>query len=422
MAAEQGEAQVDEAGAVGAGLVRDRADEGGFGVLHFGDGFGDAVLADDGDVAFALVFADGVDGTEGGGVGSGGDEDVLVAGMAIEEVGDELAGLVAEAATVHAHEDFGWKIGAAGADSFEGSSDAALDEGAGFGEVKAEDPVDFAGPLVEGMGGKSLAGFDADAIVVDAEVGGVGMRDVDGDEGDVGCGDLVADDGGDFLLDLELDDEVDTVVDELFGVADGGGAVVVVVEDEEVDADGGCGGFEALGDFDGEGHLGTLAGETETDLFGRGDVAVHAVRGVREVAAVDEGFKDAVDGGLGDARLAVDGFEGHRLIFSLEKLEDVDRLGKHGDEIEAFCRFTCWHCAVLVGRLPQDYWMRRGLGVLATRAGVSRGAVAGNGFDVAAFGEGLEGIRGKASSDAPLADEGTHVLPKGGAETLFGFD
>jgi hypothetical protein len=36
---------------------------------------------------FALVFAHGVDGAEGAGVRGCGDEDVLVAGMAIEEIG-----------------------------------------------------------------------------------------------------------------------------------------------------------------------------------------------------------------------------------------------------------------------------------------------------------------------------------------------
>ena len=343
MAAEEGEAEVDETGAVGAGLVGDGADEGGFVALHFGDGFGDAVLADDGDVAFTFEGADGVDGTEGGGVGGGGDEDVLVAGVAIEEVGDELAGLVAEAAAVHADEDFYGEVGAGIANAFEGAGDAALDEGAGFGEIEAESPVDFAGPVGEGVGGEGFAGFDADAVVVDAEVGGVGVGDVDGDEGDVGGGDAVADDGGYVLLDLELDDEVDFAVDELFCVAEGGGAVVGVVEDEEVDADGGCRGFEAFGDFDREGHLGTLAGEAKADFLWRGDVAVGAIGGVREVAAMDEGLEDSVDGGLGDAGFAVNGLEGEGLTFRLEELEDIDRLGEDGDEVEAFCGFAGCH-------------------------------------------------------------------------------
>ena len=66
--------------------MRDGADERGLVALHLGDSLGDAVLADDGDVLFALMFADGIDGAEGAGVGGGGDEDVLVSGMAVEEV------------------------------------------------------------------------------------------------------------------------------------------------------------------------------------------------------------------------------------------------------------------------------------------------------------------------------------------------
>ena len=76
------------------------------------------------------------------------------------------------------------------------------------------------------------------AVVVDAEEGGVRMRNVDGNEGDVGGGDLVGDHGGDVLLDLELDDEVDGGADELFGVEQSGLGVVAIVEDEEVDAEG----------------------------------------------------------------------------------------------------------------------------------------------------------------------------------------
>ena len=65
--------------------------------------------------------------------------------------------------------------------------------------------------MVDGVVGESFAGFKADAVVVDTEEGGVGVRDIDGDERDAGSGDLVADDGSDFLLDLKLDDEVDLV-------------------------------------------------------------------------------------------------------------------------------------------------------------------------------------------------------------------
>ncbi len=215
LAAEQREAKIHERGAVGVGLVRDGADERGGAAAHLFDGFLDAVLADDGDVAFALEIAGGVDGAEGAGVVGGGDEDVLVAAMALEEFGDDLAAALANAAAVDADEGFDGEIAERGADGFEGAGDAALDEQAGFGKIEADDPVDVAVPLGERELRERLAGGHADAVVVDAEEGGVGMRDVDGDERDVGGGDLVADDGSDLVLDLELDDEIDAGFDEL---------------------------------------------------------------------------------------------------------------------------------------------------------------------------------------------------------------
>ena len=50
---------------------------------------------------------------------------------------------------------------------------------------------------------------------------------------------------------------------------------------------------------------------------------------------MDEGLEDAVGGGFGDLGLAVDGLEGHRLIFRLEQLEDIECFGEDGDEVEA---------------------------------------------------------------------------------------
>ena len=112
---------------------------------------------------------------------------------------------------------------------------------------------------------------------------------------------LSRDDGSDVLVDLEFDDEVYLAADKLFGVLEGGGRVVVVVEDEEVDADRERPLLEALGDLVREGHLGALAGEAEAQLLRCGYVAVGAVRGLREVAAMHEGLQDAVDSGLGDS-------------------------------------------------------------------------------------------------------------------------
>ena len=131
--------------------MRDGADERRFVLLHLGHGFGDAVLADDGHMFFALVFADGVNGAEGAGVGGRRDEDVLVLGVAIEEVGDELPALIAKASAIHADEELYGQLGAAFAYSLERAGDSALHKLAGFRKVKADDPVYFAGPIVDGI-------------------------------------------------------------------------------------------------------------------------------------------------------------------------------------------------------------------------------------------------------------------------------
>ena len=57
------------------------------------------------------MFADGVEGSEGAGIGGGGDEEVTVVGVALEEVEDELAAGVADAAPVEADEAFGGDVG-----------------------------------------------------------------------------------------------------------------------------------------------------------------------------------------------------------------------------------------------------------------------------------------------------------------------
>ena len=245
-------------------------------------------------------------------------------------------------ATIDAHEKFDGKLGPDFAHAFKGAGDAALHEQAGFGEVEPDDPIDLAVPVCDSVLGQLLAGFEADAVVVDAEVGGVRVRDIDGDERNAGAGDLVSDDGRDLVLDLELDDQIDLVLDELFGVRTAVAAVVAVVEDQQVDADSVAAALQALGDLDGERHLGALAAEAEAQLLGAGDVAVGAVRGLREIAAMHEGLEHAIDGGLRDAGLAMNGLERHRLIFALQQLEDVERLGQDRDQIEPLgCLARC---------------------------------------------------------------------------------
>ena len=61
LAAKDGEAQLDQMGAVGRRLVGNRGDEAATGNAHFIEGFRNAVLADDSDIMFALGFADSLE-------------------------------------------------------------------------------------------------------------------------------------------------------------------------------------------------------------------------------------------------------------------------------------------------------------------------------------------------------------------------
>ena len=100
-------------------------------------------------------------------------------------------------------------------------------EAACFREADAEDPVGPALPLIARVLSKQNTRFVADLEVVDAEVGGVGMRYVDGDERDLGFLEDVRDVGCYVLFDLKFEDEVNALTDELFGVADRDVRVVV---------------------------------------------------------------------------------------------------------------------------------------------------------------------------------------------------
>ena len=92
--------------------------------------------------------------------------------------------------------------------------------------------------------------------------------------------------------------------------------------------------LEGLGDQLRERHVAGLAGVAEAELLGAGDLTVEAVGALDEVAAMDEGLEDAVNGSFGDFGFAVDGLERHGLLLRLEQLEDVEGLGEDRDEVE----------------------------------------------------------------------------------------
>jgi hypothetical protein len=89
-----------------------------------------------------------------------------------------------------------------------------------------------------------------------------------------------------------------------------------------------------LGDGDGKRQVGGLHGETEAQAAGTGDEAIEAVLRLGHVAAVGEGLQDAIDAGLGDVSALVDIFEGNGPVALFKQLDDVERLGKDGNEIE----------------------------------------------------------------------------------------
>jgi len=245
----------------------------------------------------------------------------------------------------------GGDFGEAVANAFECAGDAGLDKTAGLGESDADDPVGLAFPGAEGMLGEECAGFKADLEVIDAEVGGVGVGHVNGDEGNVGALEDVGNAGGDVLGDLELEDKIDALLHEGFSVLDGGVGVVAVVELEQLNAGSGGGGGDALGYGDGEGHLSALGGEAEAEAAGAGDEAIGSVLRLGDVAAMDEGFEDAVDGGFGDFGALEDVLEGEGTVVLLKKLEDVEGFGEDGDEVEAL-DFGFGQRMVSVGRVP----------------------------------------------------------------------
>lgn len=281
---------------------------------------------------------DGFERAERAGICGGGNEDVAILRMAVEEFGDDFAAAISHAPAVDADEGFDGEVRQLVANALEGSGDAALHQRAGFFNIKPENPINFLLPAFDGLRGKQLAGFDAHAVVIDAEVGGMRVGNVEGDERDAGIGDFVGNDGRGLLIDLEFDDEIDVVADEFLGNTDGGGAVVAVVEHDEIDARLIRRSLQAGGHGLRKRHLAALLGEAKTHLARAADKTIKPVLRLREVAAMHKRFEDAIDGGFGDAGALVDGFERHGLIFLLNQLKDVEGFGQDRNEVETFRR------------------------------------------------------------------------------------
>jgi hypothetical protein len=180
------------------------------------------------------------------------------------------------------------------------------------------------------------AGFDAHLEVVHAKVRGVGVRDIDGNKRNIRLFEDVRDARRHALLDLELDGQVHALGDELFGVLDSDVGVVLIVKDQQFDAGSSGGGRDALGNSHGEGHLGALGRKAETQSPGARDQPVKAILGLGHIAAMHEGFEDAIDASLGNLRLLIDIFKGNGGMILFEQFEHVERLGQNRNEVQPF--------------------------------------------------------------------------------------
>ena len=63
---------------------------------------------------------------------------------------------------------------------------------------------------------------------------------------------------------------------------------------------------------------------------------------------MDQRFQDAVDAGLGDVSLLEDIFERERGIVLLEQLDDVERFGENGNQVQPLD--SCFGQTVLLPR------------------------------------------------------------------------
>ena len=162
--------------------------------------------------------------------------------MTLEKLLHGVAAWLAHTATLNLNESIMRQIGQPLANAVERAGDPALNEAAGLFETDADDAIDISLPLAEGMLGKHCAYFVSSLKVINAEVGGVGVRNINGDEGNVSLAEDVGDARRDGLLNLKLEDKVNAFDDKLLSVLNGDVRIEAVVEDEQFHA-GGSGGL-----------------------------------------------------------------------------------------------------------------------------------------------------------------------------------
>ena len=216
---------------------------------------------------------------------------------------------------------------------FECAGNPALHKAAGFRESDAENPIRLALPLVDGVLGEQDAGFIADFKVVHAEVGGIGVGHIDGDERDLSLFEDMRDVGSYVLLHLEFEGQVDALAHKVFRVLDGDIGIVAVVELEQFHSGRSSSGGDAGGNGDAEGHLRALRGETEAEAAGTRDQAVLAALALGHVAAMNQGFQDPIDAGLGDVGLLIDVLERDGTVRLFQEFQNIERLGENRNQV-----------------------------------------------------------------------------------------
>ena len=152
-----------------------------------------------------------------------------------------------------------------------------LGKGTGARDLDHENLIGFALPVFERPAAEVASADESGFVIVGAEIGGAGMRDIDGDHGNARLQKLARDGGGHRLVGLEFDDEVDLFADQLIGVAVGGAGIVAIVENDELDAGGLRGPDQSGSHFAGERGILALGGVAQPIAAIRAQVGKDAV-------------------------------------------------------------------------------------------------------------------------------------------------
>src|SRR5258708_38769248 len=108
--------------------------------------------------------------------------------------------------------------------------------------------------------------------------------------------DFVCQDWGNMLIDLEFYDQIHTITHELIRITQSCGSVITIVEHNQVNTGGRRGSLKTVGYGLGERHVGGFTAKPESCLFGARHQPVKAVLRLRQIAAMNKSFQDAIDG------------------------------------------------------------------------------------------------------------------------------